>query len=389
MGGIINFMKTENKVWEITYVADRKTLQKAINLDKMVFNSVDVGNLQKCLSWAEKEPQLYTFLWLGERLIGYINLMPLTEAAYQKVLKGKLRDFKINPNYIKPFEKGDNKCLFDSIVVHPKYRDGEAILKLWEGLVCKVENLKNKGIYITSVVADCVSVDGIKYMVNNFKSRYICNSAGGKIYEGEFFNMAKLIPRLKLEELTKENVRIAGKLQYDIFNKYEEVGYLDFKQEVKIKNRLKKKILPLTYLAYWEGEPVGFVGLYEYEEYPNDIWINWVGVREDKRRKGIGTQLLFKIVEIARQYNKRNLRIQTYKNLNIEAQSIYRKLMQIVEPYTNEKDNKYNQGAEVVIYSLSLQDKIAPYWKNKFIDINDEYRLHCQSVEELKKDGVI
>ena len=37
-------------------------------------------------------------------------------------------------------------------------------------------------------------------------------------------------------------------------------------------------------------------------------------------------------------YNKKNLRIQTYSNLNIEAQSIYRKLMQIVEPYTNKKD---------------------------------------------------
>ena len=389
MGGIINFMKTENKVWEITYTADRKTLQKAIELDAMVFNSVDVGDIERCMSWVEKEPQIYTFLWLNKRLIGYINLMPLASAAYKKVLSGKLRDFRIDEKDIKAFRRGENKCLFTSIVVHPKYRDGEAILHLWKGLVDKVNSLKNKGVDITKVVADCVSVDGIKYMVNNFKSRYICNSTGGKIYEGEFFNMSKLIPHLQLEEISKNNVKIAGKMQYDIFNKYEEVGYLDFKAEAKTKNRFKKKILPLTYLAYLNCEPVGFVGLYEYEEYPDDIWINWLGVREDKRRQGIATQLLFKIVEIARQYNKKNLRIQTYSNLNIEAQSIYRKLMQIVEPYTNKKDNKFNQGAEVVIYSLSLQDKIAPRWRNKFIDINDEYRLHCESVLELKKDGVI
>ena len=62
--------------------------------------------------------------------------------------------------------------------------------------------------------------------------------------------------------------------------------------------------------------------------------------------------------------------------------------MQIVETYTNSKDNKFNHD-EVLIYSLSLKDKIAPLWNNKYIDINDEFRLHNESVNELKKDKVI
>lgn len=382
-------MKNEIKNWQITYSADKKIIEKAVKLDKIVFNDVDAGDVKRCMEWLQKEPNLYTFLWLNKKLIGYINLMPLYTKVYNKILSGKLRDYEITADDIKPFGRGDNKCLFTSIVVHPKYRDGEAIFRLWNGLISKVNELESQGIIISSVVADCVSVDGIKYMVNNLKSRYVCRSSGGKIYEGKFFDMTKFIPRLRIEEINKDNLKIIGKMQYDIFNKYEEVGYADFKDEIKVKNRFKKKSLPLTYLAYLGDEPVGFIGLYEYEEYPDDIWVNWLGVREDMRRKGIGTQLLFKIVEIARQYNRKYLRIQTYKNLNIEAQSIYKKLMQIVEPYTNSEDNKYNKGAQTVIYSLNLGDKFPPYWNNKFIDINDEFRLHEESLKLLKKDRVI
>lgn len=381
-------MEMEYKEWEITYTADKATVEKAIKLDKMVFNSIDVGDIKRCMSWVQKEPNIYTFLWLNKKLIGYINLMPLYADAYKKVLSGKLRDYEIDADIIKPFRKGDNKCLFTSIVIHPKYRDTEAILRLWNGFIYKINELESQGMMISSVVADCVSVDGIKYMVNNFKSRYICNSSGGKIYEGKFFNMAKVIPKLRLEELSKDNIKIAGKMQYDIFNKYEEVGYLDYKDEIKVKNRLKKRYLPLTYLAYHSGEPVAFIGLYEIEGYPDDIWVNWFGVREDRRRKGIGTQLLFKIVEIARRYNKKNLRLHTLKNLNFEAQSIYRKVMQICEPYTNKEDCKYIKD-DVLVYSLSLKDKIVSHWNNKYIDINDEHQLHIDSVEALKKDKVI
>ncbi len=380
-------MKKTND-WRVTYTADKQTIEKAIELDNMVFSNIDSGTVEMWLRWVEVEPNIFTFLWDNNNLVGYLSLIPVYQKAYNQILKGKLRGYELKQTDIKPFKNGDYKCLLESIVVHPNYRDSEAILKLWEGFIAQINSFSNKGVNVVSIVADCVSVDGIKYMVNNFKSRYICNSSGGKIYEGEFFNREKVIPKLELKEITKENIKIIGKMQYDIFNKYEEVGYLDFKDETKIKNRLNKKILPITYLAYHNNEPVGFIGLYEYDEYPDDVWINWLGVREDKRRKGIGTQLLFKIVGVARQYNKKNLRLQTYKNLNFEAQSIYRKTMQTIETYTNSNDNKFNHD-EVLIYSLSLKDKIAPLWDNKYIDINDEFRLHNESVKELKKDKVI
>ena len=122
--------------------------------------------------------------------------MPVYADAYKKIMSGKLRDYQIDADIIKPFKKGENKCLFDSIVIHPKHRDTEAILRLWNGFIYKINELESQGMVVSSVVADCVSVDGIKYMINNFKSRYICNSSGGKIYEGKFFNMAKVIPKL-------------------------------------------------------------------------------------------------------------------------------------------------------------------------------------------------
>ena len=52
-------MKTQNSEWRITYNADKSTIQKAIKLDNMVFNRVDVVSVNIWLSWVEKEPNIF------------------------------------------------------------------------------------------------------------------------------------------------------------------------------------------------------------------------------------------------------------------------------------------------------------------------------------------
>ena len=80
----------------------------------------------------------------------------------------------------------------------------------------------------------------------------------------------------------------------------------------------------------------------------------------------------------------------TYRVWNNKAQKIYRKTTQIAEEYKNKNDWQYgiNVG-KAMIYSLSLVDKKISKWKNKFINLNDDIRLHNESLRKLKEDKII
>ena len=108
---------------------------------------------------------------------------------------------------------------------------------------------------------------------------------------------------LQYVEINKKNVIDAARLQFNIFYAMNNVGYCDYLKELETKDRYKNKVLPINFLVYLNNYPVGIIGLYELKEYPDDIWINWFGVDARYRNNGIGTQMLLKILDIAKSYN--------------------------------------------------------------------------------------
>lgn len=195
---------------------------------------------------------------------------------------------------------------------------------------------------------------------------------------------------LKYVEINKKNLNVAANIQYNLFYDCNNVGYLDYLKEVNTKNRYKNKILPIDYLVYHEETPVGIIGLYEKKEYPDDVWITWFGVVPQYRNHGIGTQMLLKIIEVAKHYGKKNLRLNTYETWNYKAQNIYKRTMQLSEEYDNNKEEHFLiKYGKPKIFSISLVDVDVLPWNNKFLNLTEELDLNEQSLNKLKEDNIL
>lgn len=56
-------------------------IKKMIELDKLVFKGDDIGAFDKCKEWVGINPDIYTVLMADNKVIGYINFMPITDKA--------------------------------------------------------------------------------------------------------------------------------------------------------------------------------------------------------------------------------------------------------------------------------------------------------------------
>lgn len=168
--------------YKIIYKVDDGLIRQMIELDKLVYNGLDVGNYNRCKKWVEANPQIYTVLLCNEEVVGYINCMPITDRAYEKIKMGQLKDFEITNTDIVKFESFKRfKCYFMSIVIRPDYQSSVAIIRLWKGFINK---LKYLNISISGIVMDCVSNMGEECAKRLLGAKFITNSCGGKIYEG-------------------------------------------------------------------------------------------------------------------------------------------------------------------------------------------------------------
>lgn len=157
-------------------------IKEMIEIDKLFFKGDDIGTFDKCKEWVGINPDIYTVLMADNKVIGYINFMPITDTAYNKVKQGKRKDYELGKDDIIAYSSNKPlKCLFTSIVIHPDHQKGLALTRLWKGFINK---LKSLNLTIVSVIMDCVSYLGEKCAKNYLGARFITNSNNGKIYEG-------------------------------------------------------------------------------------------------------------------------------------------------------------------------------------------------------------
>ena len=188
--------------------------------------------------------------------------------------------------------------------------------------------------------------------------------------------------KLKYEKIKKENIRLAARVQYEIFP-YSS-AYSKYLKEVENDG------LPINYLVYYEDKPIGVVGLYEIEEYKDDIWLSWFGVLQEYRFKGYGSKIFNDIKTLAKKYNKKYLRLFTFEIWNKDAQFFYKKHADLEEYYKNKFDCQYDIKEGVCkIFSFKLGNEIPPLWNNKFINIGNDDKEHEKSIKLMKTDGLL
>ena len=157
-------------------------IKEMIELDKLVFEGEDIGTFDKCKEWVGTNPDIYTVLMQDEKVIGYINFMPITDKAYNKIKQGKLKDYELGIDDIVGFRcHKPLKCLLTSIVINPENQDTHAIIELCNGFLNK---LKALNLNIESVIMDCVTEMGERFAKYFLGAKFVTNSNNGKIYEG-------------------------------------------------------------------------------------------------------------------------------------------------------------------------------------------------------------
>ena len=193
----------------------------------------------------------------------------------------------------------------------------------------------------------------------------------------------KIIKKLRFEEINKDNLKIAAKLQYEIFPTSS--AYSVYKAKVTG----NYKSFYIGYIAYAKNEPIGVTGIYEIPEYSETVWLSWFGVKKEYRKLGYGKQILDYTIKVAKEHKKKYLRLYTYEIWNKEAQNFYKKNMDLGEYYYNEKEHKEIFEGKPKIFSKSLCDEKVDFWNNKFINISEDEDSHKKSVQMMKEDDII
>lgn len=193
----------------------------------------------------------------------------------------------------------------------------------------------------------------------------------------------KIFPYLKFEELTKENIKTAARVEYEIFPKSS--AYSVYKAKVTG----ERNDFYVSYIAYFEEKPIGVIGLYELPGYPDTVWLSWFGLIKEYRKMGFGKQMWDFIVEIAKKKQRKFLRLYTFEIDNAEAQKFYKRNMDLEEYYFNEKEHQDIFQGKPKIFSKSLCDKKVEPWNNKFVNISEDEDSHEKSVLMMKQDGIL
>ena len=193
----------------------------------------------------------------------------------------------------------------------------------------------------------------------------------------------KIIKKLRFEEISKDNIKVAAKLQYEIFPNSS--AYSVYKSKITG----ERKDLYIGYIAYMGNKPIGVTGIYEIPEYSDTVWLSWFGIKKEYRKLGYGKQILDYTIEMAKALNKKYLRLYTFEIWNSEAQVFYERNMDLGEYYYNEKEHKDIFEGKPKIFSISLCDEKVELWNNKFINISEDEDSHEKSVTMMKLDGII
>lgn len=158
-------------------------------LDKKNYKTNNQVDFETCKSWYDKNPKIYTAITHNNKLIGYINFMPITEDCYNRFKSGELLEQGIMPDDILVMEPNNSyNCLFSSVVVDKKYQNTEAFTYLISSFYRNMLKLiKDNNIKINTIIADCVN-KRIEEFVLSSGFKKVLKNKNYNIYEGNIFN---------------------------------------------------------------------------------------------------------------------------------------------------------------------------------------------------------
>jgi hypothetical protein len=174
---------------KIKHNIDVKDLVQAINLDHKYFLDEDTIDINKCMSWFHKNNKIYI---IGidvktQKVVAYINTMPLSEDVYKKYKLNKVKDVQLNENDILSYDNNTEiNLLFTSIVILEEYRTKRNKKILLNQLYKIFYKLTKQNVYIKNILFDCVTIKGENFFRKRFKPNFVWRNEHSVLYELNF-----------------------------------------------------------------------------------------------------------------------------------------------------------------------------------------------------------
>ena len=165
----------------------RDFIDDVLKLDALVYDQDMQGSYESVNKRFQKNKDSYLLIMDASKIVGYICFFPISKSLEKKMLEGdEIQDDNISPNDILEYTKGKSHDLFIiSIVIHPDYRDQEAIKLLTSEFVSFINKKIKTNFHINKVYASAVSSDGEKVLEYlNFKKEKTYQD-GYKLYASE------------------------------------------------------------------------------------------------------------------------------------------------------------------------------------------------------------
>ena len=168
---------------------------------------------------------------------------------------------------------------------------------------------------------------------------------------------------MTLERITEKNIDYAIQIQEELFPG--ESGRANFVESMDERSGYE------YFLLYEDGTCIGVIGIYSYPEDQNSAWLGWFGIREEFRRKKLGTTALKAFEEMASARGYLFARLYTDAVNNEVAIAFYQANGYVSESYQNPLDPacmKY----KTVIFSKSLTPSPLEFWNNRSIHLTEQ-----------------
>lgn len=168
---------------------------------------------------------------------------------------------------------------------------------------------------------------------------------------------------MTLERITEDNIGYALQLQEEMFPG--ESARTNYEESLEETSGYE------YFLIYEDGACVGFIGLYCYAEDPESAWLGWFGIREEFRRKRLGTQAIKMFEEMAATRGFRFARLYTDAEGNDAAIAFYHANGYSCEPYLNLQDPACLEHRTVIFSKVLAGDVLVP-WNSRCIHLTEQ-----------------
>ena len=168
---------------------------------------------------------------------------------------------------------------------------------------------------------------------------------------------------MHLERITENNIDFAVSIQEELFPG--ESARVNYEESLEDSSGYE------YYLIYEDDDCVGIIGLYCYPDDPDNAWLGWFGIREDFRRRHLGSAALKRFEDMAISEGYRFARLYTDALNNDAAIAFYQSNGYISEPYLNSEDPACLQYI-TLIFTKPLSDDPLIFWNDRNIHLTEQ-----------------